>query len=213
MRPIRLLTTLWIASLVLTGVATRSVQAQQITGTPGLPSATTTVDGNYLPSPPAKFGGVINLDAKDSKPYWPPNIVPPKGAPNVLLIMTDYQGYGVHGTFVGVIPTPNMDRICRIGLRYKQFHYLGGISDNLIFGAAVADLRYLCTGFYYVYDLKTGKELRHTWRAPLSGRVKFSENPETCSVAVGDDGNGIHVECADGRRRLLLFRHGSGRNE
>ena len=41
------------------------------------------------------FGGVIKENAKDSKPYWPPTVVPPKGAPNVLLIMTDDQGYGV----------------------------------------------------------------------------------------------------------------------
>jgi hypothetical protein len=83
-------------------------RGQQVTGTPGSPSATTAVDGNYLPNPPAKFGGVITLDAKDSKPYWSPQIVPPKGAPNVLLIMTDDQGYGVYGTFGGVIPTPSM---------------------------------------------------------------------------------------------------------
>ena len=37
-------------------------------------------------------------------------VVPPKGAPNVLLIMTDDQGYGVSGTFGGVIPTPALDR-------------------------------------------------------------------------------------------------------
>jgi len=29
--------------------------------------------------------------------------VPPKGAPNVLLIMTDDQGYGVSGTFVDAV--------------------------------------------------------------------------------------------------------------
>ena len=68
---------------------------QQTTGTPGTPDATTTIDGRYLPPPPAPFGGTINLDSKDSKPYWPPTVVPPKGAPNVLLIMTDDQGYGV----------------------------------------------------------------------------------------------------------------------
>ena len=45
--------------------------AQQITGTPGSPSATTTVDGKYLPPPPPAFGGVINMNATDSKPYWP----------------------------------------------------------------------------------------------------------------------------------------------
>ena len=39
--------------------------AQQITGTPGSPSATTTIDGKYLPPPPAPFGGVINLDAEE----------------------------------------------------------------------------------------------------------------------------------------------------
>ena len=42
--------------------------AHQITGTPGSPSATTTIDGNYIPNPPPAFGGEINLNAKDSKP-------------------------------------------------------------------------------------------------------------------------------------------------
>src|SRR6266404_389497 len=58
-------------------------QAQiQTTGTPGSPGATTTIDGKQIPSPPTKFGGVINESALDSKPYWPARIVPPKGAPN-----------------------------------------------------------------------------------------------------------------------------------
>src|SRR5881394_2135108 len=96
--------------------------AQQITGTPGLPSATTTIDGKQLPPPDPKFGGVIKDTAPDSKPYWPPTVVPPKGAPNVLLIMTDDQGYGVTSTFGGVIPTLAMDRIAEAGLRYTQFH-------------------------------------------------------------------------------------------
>ena len=69
--------------------------AQQVTGTPGSPSATTTLDGKQLPPPPPKFGGVIKESAKDSTPWWPPRVVPPKGAPNVLLIMTDDAGYGV----------------------------------------------------------------------------------------------------------------------
>ena len=96
--------------------------AQEITGTPGSPSSTTTIPGNQLPAPPQPFGGVIKETAKDSTPYWPATIVPPKGAPNVLLIMTDDQGYGVSGTFGGVIPTPTMDRVAAAGLRYTQFH-------------------------------------------------------------------------------------------
>ena len=44
-------------------------------------------------------------------------VVPPKGAPNVLLIMTDDAGYGISSTSVGVIPTPVLDRIAKHGLR------------------------------------------------------------------------------------------------
>src|SRR6266480_100229 len=103
--------------------ASPSANAQvQTTGTPGSPSATTTIDGKQIPPPDPKFGGVIKDTAVDSKPYWPPTIVPPKGAPNVLLIMTDDQGYGITSTFGGAIPTPAMDRIAKVGLRYTQFH-------------------------------------------------------------------------------------------
>ena len=92
------------------------------TGTPGAPDATTSIDGNYLPPAPPRFGGDIGLDVKDSKPYWPSRVVPPKGAPNILLIMTDDQGYGVSSTFGGVIPTPALDRVAKAGLRYTHFH-------------------------------------------------------------------------------------------
>ena len=87
---------------VLALLAAVTADAQPITGVPGSPSATTTIDGKYLPSPPPRFGGTINLEAGQSKPYWAPKVVPPKGAPNVLLIMTDDQGYGVSGTRVRV---------------------------------------------------------------------------------------------------------------
>src|SRR5271166_3258008 len=112
-----------VASILLMAVPYAHAQAQvQTTGTPGSPSATTTIPGNQLPAPPEPFGGVIKETAKDSTPFWPATIVPPKGAPNVLLIMTDDQGYGVSGTFGGVIPTPTMDKIAQMGLRYTQFH-------------------------------------------------------------------------------------------
>ena len=75
-------------------LAVTPVTAQQVTGVLGSPSATTTIDGKQLPPPPPKFGGVIKERAKDSKPWWPPRVVPPEGAPNVLLIMTDDAGYG-----------------------------------------------------------------------------------------------------------------------
>src|SRR5208283_360981 len=103
-------------------LAVAPATAQQITGVPGSANATVVLDGKQLPPPPMPFGGVIKESAKDSKPWWPPRVVPPKGAPNILLIMTDDQGYGISSTFGGVIPTPALDRIAKAGLRYTQFH-------------------------------------------------------------------------------------------
>jgi arylsulfatase A-like enzyme len=128
--------------------------AQQITGVPGSPSATTTIDGKQLPPPPSKFGGVIKEQAKDSKPYWPPSVVPPKGAPNVLLIMTDDQGYGVSGTFGGVIPTPSMDRIAKAGLRYTQFHSTALCSPTR--AALITGRNHHSVGFGVIGEMSTG---------------------------------------------------------
>src|SRR5437899_11412205 len=110
-----------LAAAVMT-VATSALAQIQTTGKLGSPSATTTIDGKQIPPPPMPFGGVIKESVKDSKPYWPPRVVAPKGAPNILLVMTDDQGYGISSTFGGVIPTPAMDRVATAGLRYTQFH-------------------------------------------------------------------------------------------
>src|SRR5262245_56863482 len=128
--------------------------AQQTTGVPGSPDATTTIDGKYLPPPPPKFGGKINLGADQSKPYWPPRVVPPKGAPNVLLIMTDDAGYGVSSTFGGVIPTPAMDRIASMGLRYTQFHSTALCSPTR--AALITGRNHHSTGFGVVTEQSTG---------------------------------------------------------
>ncbi|HVS38509.1 MAG TPA: arylsulfatase [Gemmataceae bacterium] len=130
------------------------VKAADAGPAPGSPEATTTIDGRYLPPPPPKFGGVINLSAKDSKPYWPPQVVPPKGAPNVLLIMTDDQGYGVCGTFGGVIPTPAMDRVAKLGLRYTQFHSTALCSPTR--AALITGRNHHSVGFGVITELSTG---------------------------------------------------------
>ncbi len=128
--------------------------AQQITGVPGSPSATVTIDGKQLPPPPMGFGGVIKESAKDSKPWWPPRVVPPQGAPNVLLIMTDDQGYGVSGTFGGVIPTPALDWIAKAGLRYTQFHSTALCSPTR--AALITGHNHHSAGFGVIAEQATG---------------------------------------------------------
>ena len=142
-----------LASLFLSFAAI-GAYAQQTTGVPGSPSATTTIDGKYLPNPPPRFGGTINLSASQSKPYWPPQVVPPKGAPNILLIMTDDQGYGVSGTFGGVIPTPALDRIAAMGLRYTQFNSTALCSPTR--AALITGRNHHSVGFGIIAEQSTG---------------------------------------------------------
>jgi arylsulfatase A-like enzyme len=142
------------AALVLCLLAASTANAQQITGLPGSPDATVTINGRQLPPPPMPFGGVIKESAKDSKPWWPPRVVPPKGAPNVLLIMTDDQGYGVSGTFGGVIPTPALDRIAKAGLRYTQFHSTALCSPTR--AALITGRNHHSVGYGVIGEMSTG---------------------------------------------------------
>jgi arylsulfatase A-like enzyme len=135
-------------------LAVAPATAQQVTGDLGSPSATTSISGQQLPPPPPKFGGVIKESAKDSRTWWPPRVVPPKGAPNVLLIMTDDQGYGVPGTFGGVIPTPALDRIAKAGLRYTQFHSTALCSPTR--AALITGRNHHAVGFGVITELSTG---------------------------------------------------------
>ena len=75
-----------------------------------------------LPVPEQPFGGKIGRTTKDSVKDFPKMMEAPKGAPNVLLILTDDVGFGASSTFGGPIPTPTMDRLANNGLRYTQFH-------------------------------------------------------------------------------------------
>jgi arylsulfatase len=148
----------WIASVsvVALGVlfANEPTLAQQMTGAPGSPSATTTVPSDQLPPPPPKFDGVVNESAAQSKPYWPARVVPPKGAPNVLLIMTDDEGYGVCSTFGGVIPTPTLDRIGANGLIYTQMHSTALCSPTR--AALITGRNHHSVGFGVVTEMATG---------------------------------------------------------
>jgi arylsulfatase A-like enzyme len=141
-------------SVFLGAALSPAANAQQVTGTPGSPSATTTIQGNQIPAPDPKFGGVIKENSRDSKPWWPPTIVPPKGAPNILLIMTDDQGYGVSGTFGGVIPTPALDRIAKAGLRYTGFSSTALCSPTR--AALITGRNHHSAGFGVITELSTG---------------------------------------------------------
>ena len=145
---------LLISAASILAVNCASALAQQVTGVPGSPGATTTITGQQLPPPAPKFGGVIKDRASESTPWWPPRVVPPKGAPNVLLIMTDDQGFGAPSTFGGVIPTPTMDRIAQEGLRYTNFHSTSLCSPSR--AAIITGRNHHSVGYGVVGEIATG---------------------------------------------------------
>jgi len=69
-----------------------------------------------------KFQGKIAKSYEDSEEWWPDPVRPPKGAPNVLILLLDDVGFAQVGSFGGLIETPNIDRLAANGLRYNNFH-------------------------------------------------------------------------------------------
>jgi arylsulfatase len=121
---------------------------------PGSAAAAAPIDGRQLPAPDPPFGGVIKDNALQSKAWWAPRVVPPKGAPNVLLIMTDDSGYGVPSTFGGVIPTPSLDRIAKNGLRYTHMNSTALCSPTR--AALITGRNHHSAGFGVISEQSTG---------------------------------------------------------
>ena len=146
---------LWgVSAILLFLIGVTPGLAQETHGVPGSPSATTTIDGRQLPAPAPEFGGVIKKEALQSKAWWAPRIVPPKQAPNILLIMTDDSGFGVPSTFGGVIPTPTMDRIAKSGLRYNNIHSTALCSPTR--AALITGRNHHSAGFGVISEQATG---------------------------------------------------------
>ena len=89
-----------------------------------LPACAQQIDRTQLPIPDTqyKYPGKVPLDARDAK--FPPiePLRPPKGEPNVVVILLDDIGFGAPSTFGGGINMPTLDSLAKSGLRYTQFH-------------------------------------------------------------------------------------------
>jgi len=77
-----------------------------------------------LPIPDPQYVGVTTYDAKDPDTKFPPiePLRPPKGAPNVLIILIDDAGFASSSAFGGVINTPNAEKLAKNGLKFNRFH-------------------------------------------------------------------------------------------
>lgn len=80
--------------------------------------------------------------------------MPPKDAPNVLLIITDDAGFGVPSTFGGVIPTPTMDKLAQEGLRYNRMFSTALCSPTR--AALITGRNHHSAGFGVISEQSTG---------------------------------------------------------
>ena len=53
---------------------------------------------------------------------WPEPTQPPKGSPNILLMMLDDVGFADFGCYGSEIDTPSIDQVAARGVRYSGFH-------------------------------------------------------------------------------------------
>jgi arylsulfatase A-like enzyme len=77
-----------------------------------------------LPIPDRPPRGLTTYDAKDPDTAFPPiePLLPPAGAPNVLVVLLDDVGFGASSAFGGPCRTPTADRLAAGGLRFNRFH-------------------------------------------------------------------------------------------
>jgi arylsulfatase A-like enzyme len=78
----------------------------------------------HLPIPDPKHVGLTTYDAKDPNTKYPPikELRPPKGAPNVLIVLIDDVGFGASSAFGGPCNTPVAERLAANGLKLNRFH-------------------------------------------------------------------------------------------
>src|SRR5436190_9572203 len=79
---------------------------------------------SHLPMPNTLRPQSITYDAKDPDSKFPPieQLRPPKGAPNVLLVLIDDAGFGSSSAFGGPCHTPNAEQLAAGGSMDNRFH-------------------------------------------------------------------------------------------
>lgn len=110
---------------------------------------------DILPRPDFHFTGQVGRTFKDSDPaQFPQPVQPPKGAPNIVLILLDDVGFGQFSTFGGGVPSPTMDRLAKEGIRYNHFHTTALCSPTR--AALITGRNHHSTSFAGITECATG---------------------------------------------------------
>lgn len=121
----------------------------------GLSAVAWAQTASVLPRPESVYSGTLGQTvATSSPPVYVPPVSAPKGAPNVLLIMTDDTGFGSGSTFGGPVPMPTLDDLAAHGLIYNEFHTTALCSPTR--AALLTGRNHHSVGFGVLTELATG---------------------------------------------------------
>src|SRR5688572_5419382 len=131
-----------------------------------------------LPIPSRPRTGLITYDAKDPDTKFPPieQLRPPKGAPNMLVILIDDAGFGSSSAFGGPCQTPNAERLKTTGLTYTRFHTTALCSPTR--AALLSGRNHHTVGMGGITEIATGEpgynSIRPNTAAPIAKTLKLN---------------------------------------
>ncbi|MCX6913555.1 MAG: sulfatase-like hydrolase/transferase, partial [Verrucomicrobia bacterium] len=121
---------------------------------------------------------LVTYDAKNPDTKFPPieQLRPPKGAPNVLIVLIDDAGFGSSATFGGPCATPTLDKLAKGGLMYNRFHTTAICSPTR--QALLTGRNHHSVGMAGITEIATGApgycSVRPNSMAPLAETLKLN---------------------------------------
>ena len=131
-----------------------------------------------LPIPDRPAPGLTSYDAKDPNASYPPiePLLPPAGAPNVLIVLLDDVGFGASSAFGGPCATPTAERLSAGGLRYNRFHTTALCAPTR--AALLSGYNHHSVGMGSITETATSapgqSSLRPNTKAPLAMTLKLN---------------------------------------
>ncbi|WP_275412689.1 arylsulfatase [Rhizocola hellebori] len=131
-----------------------------------------------MPIPDRRPVGLTTFDAKDPDTSYPPiqQLRPPKGAPNVLIVLLDDVGFGAASAFGGPCQTPTAERLAAQGLKFTRFHTTALCSPTR--AAMLSGRNHHTVGMGGITEIATSapgyNSLRPNTCAPLAETLKLN---------------------------------------
>lgn len=161
----------------------------------------------------------MTMDIRDADTMpFPPLVVPPKGAPNVLVILLDDMGFGASTAFGGPCHMPAAERLAAGGLTFTRFHTTAMCSPTR--ASLMTGRNHHSVGMGILTDLTTGwpgyTSIRPDATAPIAEILRlngyntaaFGKWHQTPTWEIGPTGPFDRWPTGDGFERFYGFMGG-----